>query len=96
MILPIIAALVLALVALDAPNAPVVVVTSFIPLLAPFTMFARIATAEPPFWQVGLSAGVNVLALFGIALLAGRLYRVGMLLYGRPPSLRQVWTTIRG
>lgn len=96
MILPIIAALVFAMVALDAPNAPAVVATSFVPLLAPFTMFARIATDQPPSWQIGLSAGINVLALVGIALLAGRLYRVGMLLYGRPPNLRQVWTTIRG
>jgi ABC-2 type transport system permease protein len=96
MILPIVAALVLAMIALDVPNAPVVVVTSFVPLFAPFTMFARIATDQPPSWQIGLSAGINVLALVGIALLAGRLYRVGMLLYGRPPSLRQVWTTLRG
>lgn len=96
MILPIVAALVLAMTALDAPNAPVVVATSFVPLLAPFTMFARIATDQPPAWQVGLSASINVIAVGAIALLAGRLYRVGMLLYGRPPSLRQVWTTIRG
>lgn len=96
MILPIVVALVLAMTALDVPNAPVVVASSFIPLFAPFTMFARIATDQPPAWQIGLSAGINVLALLAIALFAGRLYRVGMLLYGRPPSLRQVWTTIRG
>jgi ABC-2 type transport system permease protein len=96
MILPIIAALVLAMTALDAPNAPIVVASSFVPLFAPFTMFARIATDQPPIWQIGLSAGINVLAVIVIALVAGRLYRVGMLLYGRPPSLRQVWTTIRG
>lgn len=96
MILPIVVALVVAIVALDAPNAPIVVASSFIPLFAPFTMFARIATDQPPSWQIALSASINLLALLGIALLAGRLYRVGMLLYGRPPSLRQVWTTIRG
>ena len=96
MILPIIAALVVAIAAVDAPNAPVVVATSFIPLLAPFTMFARIAIAQPSAWQIAVSAAVNVVALAGIALVAGRLYRVGMLLYGRPPSLRQLWTTIRG
>jgi ABC-2 type transport system permease protein len=96
MILPIIAALFIAMAALDAPNAPVVVATSFVPLLAPFTMFARIATDQPPPWQIALSAFVNVAALIAIAVFAGKLYRVGMLLYGRPPSLRQVWTTIRG
>jgi ABC-2 type transport system permease protein len=96
MILPIIAALVVAIAALDAPNAPIVVGTSFIPLLSPFTMFARIATTQPPAWQIFASAAINVLALIAIASLAGRLYRVGMLLYGRPPTVRQIWTTIRG
>ncbi|MBV8433407.1 MAG: ABC transporter permease [Candidatus Eremiobacteraeota bacterium] len=95
MILPIISALIIAIAALDAPNAPVVVATGFIPLLAPFTMFARIATDQPPLWQILLSGAVNALALVAIAVVAGRLYRVGMLLYGRPPTLRQVWTTLR-
>jgi len=96
MILPIIAALIIAIAALDAPNAPVVVATSFIPLIAPFTMFARIATSPPPISEILGSAAVNLIALVLIAQLAGRLYRVGMLLYGRPPSWRQIWTTIRG
>ncbi|HKE36954.1 MAG TPA: ABC transporter permease [Candidatus Baltobacteraceae bacterium] len=96
MILPIIAALILAMTALDVPNAPIVVATSFIPLFAPFTMFARIATDQPPIWQIGLSAGINAIAVVVIAIVAGRLYRVGMLLYGRPPTLRQVWITLRG
>lgn len=96
MILPIFAAIIIAIAALDAPNAPVVVATSYIPLLAPFTMFARIATDQPPPWQIAASALGNVAGLAAIAMFAGKLYRVGMLLYGRPPSLRQVWTTIRG
>jgi ABC-2 type transport system permease protein len=96
LVLPIVGALVIALAALDAPNAPFVVASSFVPLIAPFTMFARIAVAQPPMWQIALSAALNVAALAAIALFAGRLYRVGMLLYGRPPSFRQVWTTIRG
>ncbi|HVA33062.1 MAG TPA: ABC transporter permease, partial [Candidatus Baltobacteraceae bacterium] len=95
MVLPIAAALLVAFAALDAPNAALVVTTSFIPLLAPFTMFARIAVGQAPMWQIAASAAVNLAALIAIAFVAGRLYRVGMLLYGRPPSLRQVWTTIR-
>jgi ABC-2 type transport system permease protein len=95
MVLPIVAALLIAIAALDAPNAPVVVISSYIPLLAPFTMFARIATAAPPLWQIACSAAINAIALAGIALLAGKLYRVGMLLYGRPPSLKQVWMTLK-
>jgi ABC-2 type transport system permease protein len=95
MTVPIIAALFIAIAALDAPNAPVVVASSFIPLLSPFTMFARIATSQPPLWQMTLSAAINVASVVAIALFCGRLYRVGMLLYGRPPTLRQVWRTLR-
>jgi ABC-2 type transport system permease protein len=47
-----------------------------------------------PLWQVGLSLAINLVALYLIAILAGKIYRVGMLLYGRPPSLRQVWSVI--
>jgi ABC-2 type transport system permease protein len=96
MVLPIIVAFFIAIAALDASNAPVIVASSFIPMIAPFTMFARIAADQPPAWQIGLSAAFNLAALVAIALLAGKLYRVGMLSYGRPPSLRQVWTTLRG
>lgn len=94
MILPIVAALVLAIVALDAPDAPAVVVSSFVPLLSPFTMFARIASGQPPLWQIAAGATIDATALVAIAVLAGRLYRVGMLSYGRPPTLRQIWATI--
>jgi ABC-2 type transport system permease protein len=96
MVLPIIAAFFIAIAALDAPQSPIVVLTSFLPLLAPFTMFARIAVSQPPFWQVLASSVLNVVAVYAIAQTAGRLYRVGMLTYGRLPNLRQVWNTIRG
>jgi ABC-2 type transport system permease protein len=48
-----------------------------------------------PLWQVALSIGINLVALYVIAVLAGKIYRVGMLLYGRAPNLRQVWSVIR-
>jgi ABC-2 type transport system permease protein len=95
LVLPVVAAFLIAMVALEAPDAPLVIFTSYIPLLAPFVMFARIAVSNVPLWQVGLSLAINLAALYGIAVLAGKIYRVGMLLYGRAPSLRQVWSVIR-
>ncbi len=95
LVLPVVAAFLIAIVALEAPDTPLVVFTSFVPLLAPFVMFARIAVSNVPVWQVALSIGINLVALYAIALLAGKIYRVGMLLYGRSPSLRQVWSVIR-
>jgi ABC-2 type transport system permease protein len=95
-LLPVIAAFFIAMAALGMPNAPWVVVTSFLPLFAPFVMFARIAVTDVPSWQILLSLAINVVALCAIGVLGGRVYRVGMLLYGRPPKLRQFLNAIRG
>ncbi len=93
--LPVVAALFIAIYALGTPDAPGAVVTSFIPIISPFIMFARIAVSNVPAWQMALCLLINIAALYGIALFAGKVYRVGMLLYGRAPKLSQVWSVIR-
>jgi len=95
LIVPIVTALVTATLAFDAPNGPFVVVASFVPLIAPFVMFVRIVMDDPPVWQLVTSAAINLAFLWFVGVAAGRLYRVGMLLYGRPPRLSQIWKTIR-
>ncbi len=95
LVIPIVAAFLIAMTALGAPNTPVVIITSFIPLIAPFVMFARIVVSDVPAWQIALSLAINIAATYGIAVLAGKIYRVGMLLYGRPPKLSQIWSVIR-
>ncbi|HEY5257526.1 MAG TPA: ABC transporter permease [Candidatus Baltobacteraceae bacterium] len=95
LIVPVMAGFVISIAALDAPDVSWVVATSFVPLLAPFVMFARIAVSDVPLWQIGTSLIINAVALWGIAWMAGKLYRVGMLLYGRAPSLGQIWQVLR-
>jgi ABC-2 type transport system permease protein len=95
LVMPIVFAFIIAIAALGSPDAPLAVICSYLPLVAPFVMFARIAVSNVPLWQVALSIGINLVALYAIAVLAGKIYRVGMLLYGRAPSLRQVWSVIR-
>jgi ABC-2 type transport system permease protein len=95
LVIPIVAAFLIAMTALAAPDTPVVIITSFVPLIAPFVMFARIVVSDVPAWQVMLSLAINIAATWGIAVLAGKIYRVGMLLYGRPPKLAQIWSVIR-
>lgn len=95
LVLPVVAALFIAIGALGSPDSSLSVIASFVPILAPFVMFARIAVSNVPLWQVALCLLVNLLALYGIALLGGKLYRVGMLMYGRAPSLRQMWSVLR-
>lgn len=92
--IPIVAALLIAMTALQAPDAPFIVAASFVPLVAPFVMFARIVVSSVPLWQLALSLAINLGAIYAIAVLGGKIYRIGMLLYGRPPKLRQLWTAL--
>lgn len=95
LVLPVVIAFVLAQLGVQLPNSPVIVASSFVPLIAPFVMFTRIAVTPIPAWQIATSLTINVVVAIGLALLAGRIYRVGLLLYGRPPSLRQIVATLR-
>jgi ABC-2 type transport system permease protein len=95
MFVPVVAGFIIAISALAVPDSPAVVVTSFIPLVAPFVMFARIVVSSVPAWQIAASLVINIAAIYAIAMLGGRIYRVGMLLYGRTPRLSQIWHAIR-
>ena len=95
LVLPVVAAFFIAFATLGSPDAPLAVVCSYVPVLSPFVMFARIAVSDVPLWQIGVSLAINLVALYVIAIFAGKVYRVGLLLYGRSPSLRQVWSVLR-
>ncbi|MGZ3550107.1 MAG: ABC transporter permease [Vulcanimicrobiaceae bacterium] len=95
MMVPVIAAFFIAMMGLRIPDSPLVVASSFIPVLSPFVMFTRLVVSTVPAWQISLSLAINLLAIWGIAILGAKLYRIGMLLYGRPPKLTQIWTAMR-
>lgn len=94
-ILPVIGAFLVANFALVAPGSPVVIASSFIPFLSPFVIFTRVAISEVPSWQIALAVIVNIATVAGCFWAAGRVYRVGMLLYGRLPSPRQIVAALR-
>ncbi len=82
-----------------APNGTFAVVLSFIPLFTPFLMMMRVGTTTPPPpLEVAASLAVLALSAFLAMRLAARVFRVGVLLYGKPPSLREIvrWARVRG
>jgi ABC-2 type transport system permease protein len=95
LVIPVVIGFVLAQFGLQSPNSLPVAIFSQIPLLAPFVMFTRIAVTNVPVWQVALSLTVNIAAAVALAWLAGKVYRFGLLLYGRPPSLKQIVNILR-
>ncbi len=93
--IPVVAAIVLAQLGLAFPNSANAVTFSMVPLIAPFVMFTRIAVSTVPVWQLVLSLAINVAAAVLLAYSAGKIYRVGLLLYGRGPSIKQIVATLR-
>lgn len=93
--IPILAAYFLAIFALQFPDMPVVVWGSMIPLVSPLLMFTRISTTDVPAWQIAVSIGASILAIWGLTILAGKLYRVGVLMYGKPPKPSEIWRALR-
>lgn len=77
------------------PNSTVSFWVSIAPFLATITMPVRIAIETPPFWQIALSVLFNVAAIFGLVWVAARVYRVGMLMYGKRATIPEVWKWIR-
>ncbi|MGB7068299.1 MAG: ABC transporter permease [Pyrinomonadaceae bacterium] len=68
---------------------------SIAPFFAPITMPVRILSEMPPFWQIALAILVNGLAIAGIIWIAAKVYRVGMLMYGKRATIPEVFKWIR-
>lgn len=75
---------------ISAPNGAFAVVTSLIPLFTPILMTVRVAATDVPAWQIVTSMVLSIGAFFGAIWVASRIYRIGMLSYGKKPSLRDV------
>jgi ABC-2 type transport system permease protein len=70
-----------------SPDSPFAFWVSMIPFTAPVSMLVRIVTQQPPFWQIALSLLIGFGSVLVIMWMAGRVYRVGMLMYGKRASI---------
>jgi len=85
----------LAFPVIRSPNSPFAVWVSLVPFFAPITMLIRIVAAEPPAWQVAVSLCLGFATVAGMLWLAGRVYRVGMLMYGKRATIPEVLKWVR-
>ena len=88
-VLPVILGFYIMMAALQAPNASLAVGSSFVPLFAPIVMPARLPFA-PPAWQIIGSLLVTIAFAAFMVWLAGRIYRVGILNYGKKSTLKDM------
>lgn len=95
--LPLIAGFYIGMSAVSAPDSTVSVWASIFPITAPVVMPIRLAT-DPPLWQIGLSVLFCSLFVVFLIWLAARIYRVGILMYGKKASFKELgkWIFYKG
>ncbi len=75
---------------LNNPNSTMAVVLSLIPFFTPLLMFLRHSVGAAPLYQVLLSVVLMIASIFGLIWFTGRIFRVGILMYGKKPTLPEV------
>jgi len=94
-LIPLVAGVVLMNVVIQHPNSPMAFWLSLVPFFAPILMLLRILIEQPPLWQIGLCIAIMVATIYGLLALASRIYRVGILMYGKRPTLPELRRWLR-
>lgn len=78
------------------PNSTLSFVLSMVPPMSPFAMIVRITSTEPPpTWQILLSIAITAAAAYVCVWFAAKVFRIGLLMYGKPPNLRTLVRWVR-
>jgi len=88
--IPLILSIVMAQFVINNPEGPIAFWFSIIPFTSPIIMMVRIPFGVP-YWQMALSMGLLVAAFVAAVWLAGRIYRTGILMYGKKVSWGEMW-----
>ncbi len=80
---------------LNDPNGTLAQTLSFIPFFTPILMFLRIMLIHPPWYEIWSAVLINILAILAFGWLSARIYRVGILMYGKRPNLPEIVRWIR-
>ncbi|MFH2142024.1 MAG: ABC transporter permease [Bacteroidota bacterium] len=91
---PLILAFIMMYSIINNPEGPIAFWGSMIPFTSPIVMMARIPFGVP-YWQVGVSAGLLIITFIGTTWLAGKIYRTGILMYGKKISYKELWKWLK-
>lgn len=80
---------------INDPQSTIGVAFSYIPLFAPFVMPVRWAVASVPVTELAISLLGMVVGVLAVAWLAGRIYRTGILMYGKKPTVKEIFRWIK-
>jgi len=77
------------------PHSVATVVLSLIPIMTPFFMILRIGVMLPPLWEILTSIVLLIISVWLTMLAAGKIFRVAILIYGKRPTLPEIWQWVR-
>jgi ABC-type Na+ efflux pump permease subunit len=78
------------------PNSAFSTAVSFIPPVNTFTMLLRMTSSTPPpYWQVWLSIAIGIASVVGVVWCAAKVFRIGLLMYGKPPDIATMIRWVR-
>ncbi len=77
------------------PNGTLPLVLTFVPFTAAMSLLLRVALGTLPTWQVVLSVGVQLVTVVAVMALSAKVFRLGMLMYGKVLTPRMVWRALR-
>jgi ABC-2 type transport system permease protein len=93
-ILPLILGIYVMISAINNPDAALPFWFSMIPFTSPVVMMVRIPFGVP-WWQLALSGSILVGTFLGMTWVAGKVYRTGILMYGKKNSYKEIWKWLR-
>lgn len=77
------------------PDSPLAVGFSLSPGFGPITMFIRTLVSDPPAWHILLSIGVSIVTILAFFWATGKIFRVGILSYGKRPTIPELWRWLK-
>jgi ABC-2 type transport system permease protein len=95
--LPLILAYAMSSIIIQNPDGPAAFWFSIIPFTSPVVMVVRIAmgVGAGAIWEIILSMLLLIITFIGVTWFAGRIYRVGILMYGKKASYKEIWKWLR-
>lgn len=78
------------LFSISAPDITLIKVASYIPFTSPLSMLLRIGVGEVAFWEIAVSLVILLITTFIMGWLAAKIYRTGVLMYGKRPSIKEI------
>ena len=94
-VLPLVVGVMFFPVVLGSPDSGLSVALSLVPFWTPLLMFLRMTVVTPPAWQVGLGLSLTLASIGALTWAAARVYRVGILMHGKRPTLPEILRWVR-